>query len=81
LDPDFPLAISFIYGDDDWVKLIEGDTPHIICATNKFKNSKSHTLPTSDHNLHMDNPGALAQCIINDVFGTNEPLKENLLFK
>ena len=60
LNPDFPLPISFIYGDDDWVKLIEEDTPDLIVKTNKFENSKSYIVPTSDHNLHMDNPEALA---------------------
>ena len=81
LDPDFPLAVSFIYGDDDWVLRLEGDTPDIICNTNKFESSKSYVVPTSDHNLHMDNPKALAQCIINDVFGLDEPLLENPKFK
>jgi len=76
------LAISFIYGDDDWVKLsIEGDIPELICKTNKFESSKCYIVPTSDHNLHMDNPKALATCIINDVYGTDEPLLENLMFK
>ena len=60
LDPEFPLAISFIYGSDDWVKLIEEDTPDLIVATNKFETSKSYIVPTSDHNLHMDNPKALS---------------------
>lgn len=32
-------------------------------------NCNVHIVPTSDHNMHMDNPEALARAIINDVYG------------
>lgn len=34
-------------------------------------------MPTSDHNMHMDNPDALARAIVNDVYGLKLELKPN----
>jgi len=36
-----------------------------------------HIIPTSDHNMHMDNPEALSNAIINDIYGEQLPLKPN----
>ena len=37
--------------------------------------SQIHIVPGSDHNMHLDNPYALANTIINDlVEGANEPI-------
>ena len=80
LDQKFPIPISFIFGDKDWVKILEGDAPEQICSTNQFASSKVHTLPTSDHNLHMDNPAGLSTCLINDVYGLDLPVPENEKF-
>ena len=41
--------------------------------------SKVHIIPTSDHNMHMDNPKALAAAIINDIYGLRLPLEPNEL--
>lgn len=75
---DFPLPMSFIYGDHDWVQHIEEDIADIVLYHNKFFTedqdamglgiSKVHVIPTSDHNMHMDNPEALANTIINDIY-------------
>ena len=37
--------------------------------------SKVYIIPESDHNLHMDNPIAFANCIINDILGENLPVE------
>ena len=36
-----------------------------------------HIIPTSDHNMHMDNPDALARSIINDIYDLKLPLRPN----
>ena len=40
--------------------------------------SKVHVIPTSDHNMHMDNPEALANTIINDIYNEALPVDPNL---
>lgn len=32
----FPLPISFIYGDNDWVQMLEEDIADIVISKNKF---------------------------------------------
>ena len=34
-------------------------------------------MPTSDHNMHMDNPKALASIIINDVYNLGLEVEAN----
>lgn len=80
LNKDFPIPISFIYGDADWVQRFEEDIAWEIVKINKFcgqdspecglKISKVHVIPTSDHNMHIDNPNAMAQTLINDIYNT-----------
>lgn len=75
---DIPIPVSFIYGDRDWVQLIEDDIAWEIVRENKFCGldseecglniSKVHLIPTSDHAMHMDNGTALADTIINDIY-------------
>ena len=67
-----------MYGDNDWVRGMETEAPIEICNKNKFAAkseteqglivSKYHIIPTSDHHIHFDNPGALANSLINDVY-------------
>ena len=71
----FSLPISFIYGDNDWVYVLEGDVSETILKKNKFTSSKNgvlssriHFIPTSDHAMHMENPEALANTLINDIY-------------
>ena len=40
--------------------------------------SKYHTIPSADHLMHLDNPDALASCIINDIFDAKLPLNRNI---
>ena len=91
MSPDFPIPISIMYGDTDWILGLESETPKLICESSKFKGkdqneeglliSKLHIIPTSDHQLHFDNPQGLANAMINDVYNLNLPVPRNELFK
>ena len=86
-DKDYPLPLSFIYGDHDWVQGIEGDIADEIMSVNQFYKedsnefglmlSRVHIVPTSDHNMHTDNPTALANTIINDIYDRKLPVLPN----
>ena len=86
-NPEFPLPLTFIYGEDDWVHHLEEDVSWKIMEKNMFYSegdtsqglTRSHVykLPTSDHNMHMDNPTALANTIINDVFNSGLEIPPN----
>ena len=73
-NPDLPFGISFIYGQNDWTRVVDDDFAKIVCEKNKFESSKFHEVPDSDHNMHMDNPSALAALMINDLLGLNLPV-------
>ena len=40
--------------------------------------SKVHIIPSSDHNMHIDNPDALACQIINDIYDAKLPILRNI---
>jgi pimeloyl-ACP methyl ester carboxylesterase len=80
----FKLPISFVYGDNDWVHVLEGDIAQKILKANMFtsdqngvKSSRIHFIPTSDHAMHMENPEALAHTIINDVYDLGLEIRGN----
>lgn len=76
-NPNFPIPLSFIYGENDWARIVDQDFAKNIVSinNNKFKN-QSHLryVPDSDHNSHLDNPQALANLIINDIFNADLPV-------
>ena len=84
--PDFPVPFSFIYGDMDWVARIDDGASLRLIEANQFyinggtkptntTHGQFHVIPTSDHNMHMDNSVAFVNSIINDlVEGANEPV-------
>lgn len=85
-NPDFPLPFSFIYGEFDWVYLLDEYASRALIRSNKYyigsgekpantTHGQLHIVPTSDHNMHMDNSIAFTNLIINDlVEGANEPV-------
>lgn len=85
--PDFPIPISYILGDVDWVRFCDQhDTENkhygqILIDLNSKKHgehSNFYECPTAGHNMHMDNPQALSNIIKNDVFKTELPvLRQN----
>jgi len=74
-NPNFPIPVGFIYGDNDWVTNCELDAPQRVAEANPDK-AKSHALicPGAGHNLHMDNPISLSNMIINELLGENRPV-------
>jgi pimeloyl-ACP methyl ester carboxylesterase len=60
----FPIPVSFIYGELDWVRVIEEDGPKNVVEANPNKGSKIHVIKNSDHNIQMENPDDLSQAII-----------------
>ena len=89
--PDLDVPISFFYGDNDWVIGIEEEAAQNVIEQNKYfqrsttayekmygiEYSNVFYVPTSDHNMHMDNPEALANLILNDCFDLGLEIREN----
>ena len=71
---DFPIPISFIYGDRDWTRGVDLDFGKTVISINKFDSCKFHLVKDSDHNMHMDNPEAFANIIINDLLDQQLPV-------
>ena len=66
----FPLPISFIFGQHDWVSS-EGSQDVILA--NRYRQtgeSQLHVVPKSNHDLMSDNPTELARVLIGDLQGT-----------
>ena len=51
------LDCSFIYGDEDWVRLVDEDW-------SKNVSEKFYLVKSSGHNMHMENPEELAKIMI-----------------
>ena len=72
----FPLPVSYIFGDQDWMGKLEGVPegigPKKVVDINQHPGSKLHILEDSDHNMQMDNPEGLARLMIEDLLGPNE---------
>ena len=73
-----PFSVSFIYGDNDWVAGMEGESPQrAVDAQLTGPNAlRSHNLkcPGSGHNLHMDNPIGVTNMLINEFLQENLPV-------
>ncbi|TNV79164.1 hypothetical protein FGO68_gene16455 [Halteria grandinella] len=69
---DFPIPITFYYGDRDWMDYRAGQR---VVERSKFYNkdapetglSQVFIIPDSDHHLYMDNPRGFAELLIFDV--------------
>ena len=82
--PDFPVPLSVIIGENDWVKLCDMNDQtgrhfgEICVEANQKKHGKEKSqfywCPNSGHNLHMDNHIALENIILNDVFVEDHPI-------
>ena len=63
---ELPIAISFVYGEFDFVKLYEEDAPERVCEANADKeHSNVYMLAKSGHNFHFDNPEEMNKIILN----------------
>ena len=63
-NPDFPIPVSFIMGDVDWVRFADEDYGKVCIEANlinknpdlKYNDRGNYSiLPSSGHQLHMDN--------------------------
>ena len=66
-------------GEEDWVRVVDDDFGEIICKNQKKHeddklNGKYMMCPTASHQMHMYNPKAFANLVINDLLGTNFPI-------
>lgn len=67
---EFPVPISFVYGDRDWVNSLGSED---VVKANKFFESgeaQLHIVTKSDHNMHTENPKELCDKLIGDLQGT-----------
>ena len=69
-NPEFPIGVSFIYGQGDWMRLCDDDFGKIcIDAQDPEKGGKMYICPNSGHNLQTDNPVGLANLLAHDLLG------------
>ena len=68
--PDFPLAISFFYGELDWMLEIEDPAASLVLEQNKKihgSNSNFYKVSKANHAMHTDNPQELSEFIMEDL--------------
>ena len=86
MNPQFPIPVSFIMGEDDWVRYCDEDKGQ-DCVNARLANHDEsipkhergyyHFCPTSGHNMQMDNPQALSNLIINELLGDDLPVLQH----
>jgi pimeloyl-ACP methyl ester carboxylesterase len=65
--PSLPIPITFVYGDQDWVRSVDNDAGRQIVNNSQFPESAYYLVQSSDHNMHMDNPLGFSNIIITDL--------------
>ena len=68
-NPDFPFAISFIYGDEDWM---DSRGSREIVRANRFYTSgesQIYLLNGANHNLWYNAPDSFVDVLTNDLLG------------
>lgn len=65
-NPELPFAVSFFYGDIDWMDI---DGGRRVVELNQFRGTYSHVyeVKNSDHHMYLDNPEEFANLIILDI--------------
>jgi hypothetical protein len=61
------IPISFIIGDDDWVRGRIGEADKEIAGE-----EHAHSCPASGHSLQQDNPRELSKIMIKEIVGHPE---------
>ena len=67
----FPIPVTIVLGDVDWVQQHDLGASRKIIMANKTTHghlSNLYICPTAGHTLNLDNPDAWANIIINEVF-------------
>ena len=79
--PDFNVPFTIIFGDVDWVRRVDNDSS-LELVQEKCRQGYYGTgytvVPGSDHNLHMDNPVAFANAIINFLLDLDLPVEADM---
>jgi len=68
--PDFPVPISFFYGDKDWTLYDDEKVPKFVYGQNRKKHGSKSSyviISGSGHMIYHDNPEQLAEEIIKDL--------------
>lgn len=75
----FPVPVSIILGDYDWVqKHDKGASKKIVLANKKIHGHESnyYECPSSGHTMNLDNPDGWANFVINEVFFSDPSKKD-----
>ena len=74
---DIPFLVTIIMGEDDWVlNCDDGASPKVIEHLQKQHGRKSnfYILPSSGHNMNLDNKDALVNLVLNECLGGDRPI-------
>jgi len=68
--PDFPVPISFMYGDVDWMD--SSGSEAVVRANKHFSKGECQLYVVSDssHHVNMDNPEEFIERLTEDFLGT-----------
>ena len=83
-NPDFPIPVSFVMGENDWVRFADEDYGQQCVDAQKLNKTPgiaSHErgnyvfCPGAGHQMHMDNPIGFSHIVINELLGKDLPVK------
>ena len=71
--PEFPIPVSIVVGERDWIRKqineVGQNCVNLSRRTHGPDAARYWVCPGSGHNLQLDNPQALSNIIINEVYG------------
>jgi hypothetical protein len=79
--PEFPVPISIVLGEHDWVVKQLKDTGENMVMLSKMTHdnqARCWVCPDAGHNMHLDNPHALANILLHEIMG-DKYCRENRL--
>lgn len=71
----FTLSVTFVFGDEDYMRIIDGNDSIKLLSKLSNKSNKYYILNNSGHVLNKDNTLGLTTILINDTLGVNLPLQ------
>ena len=82
-NPDFPIPVSFVMGDVDWVRFADEDYGKVCVEANLInktpgieyhKRGNYVICPSAGHQMHMDNHEAFSNILVNEILGLGLPV-------
>lgn len=73
-DEEFETPFSFFYGGIDWMRSLNKGLSKEIIEKRNDANYNYYIIPGSNHNMFCENPQAMCNAIINDLFGKRLPV-------